>query len=122
MTDVRLKTEEYVYEGRVYTLTCNMNVLADVQEAYGGSLMQALNRVKSLRVTLEFLAAMLNDAADTQDLRDEDGRLLHVTARQLGRKLSLQETTRAGKLVTRLIIAAMPESKKSEDEEDEEKN
>lgn len=106
----------------MYTLTCNMNVLADVQEAYGGSLMQALNRVKSLRVTLEFLAAMLNDAADTQDLRDEDGRLLHVTARQLGRKLSLQETTEAGKLVTRLIIAAMPESKKSEDEEDEEKN
>ena len=114
MTDVRQKTAEYEYEGRIYSLTCDMNVLADVQEEYGGDLMRALKRVTSLKVTLIFLAAMLNDAAETQDLRGEDGKLLAVTAHELGRKLTLEQTTEAAQLITGLIVAAMPETKKGE--------
>lgn len=115
VTDVRQKTAEYEYEGRVYNLTCNMNVLADVQEANDGNLMRALKRAASLKVTLEFLAAMLNDAAETQDLRGKDGKLLHVTKHELGCKLTLEQTTEAARLVRRLIVASMPEAEKDKE-------
>lgn len=115
MTDVRKKTAEYEYEGKIYNLTCNMNVLADVQEAYDGKLMRALKRVTSLKVTLIFLAAMLNDAAETQDLRDEDGKLLHVTKHELGCKLTLEQTTEAAQMIAGLIVAAMPEAEKDKE-------
>lgn len=117
MEDVRVKTAEYEYAGRIYNLTCNMNVLADVQEEYDGDLMRALRRVTSLRATLTFLAAMLNDAAETQDLRGEDGKLLRVSARELGRKLTMAQTTEASPIVTKLIIAAMPVQEQSEEPE-----
>lgn len=115
VTDVRQKTAEYEYEGKIYNLTCNMNVLADVQEAYDGKLMRALKRVTSLKVTLIFLAAMLNDAAETQDLRDEDGKLLHVTKHELGCKLTLEQTTEAAQMIAGLIVAAMPEAEKDKE-------
>lgn len=114
MTDVRLKTAEFEYAGRVYNLTCNMNVLADVQEEYGGDLMRALKRVTSLKTTLVFLAAMLNDAAETQGLRGEDGNLVRVTAHEIGRKLTLAQTTEAAQMIAGLIVASMPEAKKDE--------
>ena len=72
--DVRLKTEPFALNGKVYNICCNMNVLADVQEAYGGDFRNALNNPTSLRTSLVFLAAMLNDAA--KDL----GRMLPVSA------------------------------------------
>ena len=114
MTDVRQKTAEYEYAGRIYNLTCNMNVLADVQEEYDGDLMRALRSVTSFKSTLRFLAAMLNDAAETQDLRGEDGKLLRVSARELGRKLTMTQTTDAAQLITKLIMAAMPEREDTE--------
>lgn len=114
MTDVRQKTAEYEYNGRIYNLTCNMNVLADVQEEYDGDLMRALRSVTSLKSTLRFLAAMLNDAAETQDLRGEDGKLLCVTARELGRKLTMTQVTDAAQLITKLIMAAMPDREDTE--------
>lgn len=115
VTDVRQKTAEYEYEGKVYNLTCNMNVLADVQEAYDGNLMRALKRVTSLKAALTFLTAMLNDAAETQDLRDEDGKLLHVTKHELGCKLTLEQTTEAAQMIAGLIVAAMPEAEKDKE-------
>lgn len=115
MTDVRLKTAEFEYAGKIYNLTCNMNVLADVQEEYGGDLMRALKRVTSLKTTLVFLAAMLNDAAETQGLRGEDGKLLRVTAHEIGRKLTLAQTTEAAQMITGLIVAAMPEAEKDKE-------
>lgn len=110
--DVRQKTAEFAYEGRVYDLTCNMNVLADVQEEFDGDLMRALRSVTRIRTTMIFLAAMLNDAAETQDLRGEDGKLLHVTARELGKRLTMEQTTEAARTVASLIVAAMPETEK----------
>lgn len=114
MGDVRQKTAEYEYAGRIYNLTCNMNVLADVQEEYDGDLMRALRSVTSFKSTLRFLAAMLNDAAETQDLRGENGKLLRVSARELGRKLTMTQVTDAAQLITRLIMAAMPEREDAE--------
>ena len=114
MTDVRQKTAEYEYAGRIYNLTCNMNVLADVQEEYDGDLMRALRSVTSRKATLRFRAARPDGAAETQDLRGEDGKLLRVTARELGRKLTMTQTTDAAQLITKLIMAAMPEREDAE--------
>lgn len=112
MMDVRQKTAEFAYEGRVYDLTCNMNVFADVQCEFDGDLKRALRSVMQFRTTMVFLAAMLNDAAETQDLRGEDGKLLHVSARELGKRLTLEQTTEATRVIIPLIAAAMPEADK----------
>ena len=119
MTDVRQKTAEYEYAGRVYNLTCNMNVLADVQEEYDGDLMRALRSVTSFKSTLRFLAAMLNDAAETQDLRGEDGKLLRVTARELGRNLNIDQVKDVTPLIMKLIIEAVPVEEDAEKPEQE---
>lgn len=114
MADIRLKTVDYEMDGTKYRLACNMNVLADVQEAYDGDLVKALNTSGGLRGTLEFLAAMLTDAADTQEIKTDDGGQLRFTAKQLGKKMTLREAVEAGKLIMPLIrdaIAAEEEEK-----------
>lgn len=116
MGDIRLKTVDYELDGRTYQLTCNMNVLADVQEAYNGNLVRALNTSGGLKGTLEFLAAMLTDAADTQGVEDADGCPLRFTARELGRKLTLKETMAAGKKIMPIIRAAVAADKEEENE------
>lgn len=119
MGDVRQKTAEYEYAGRIYNLTCNMNVLADVQEEYDGDLMRALRSVTSFKSTLRFLAAMLNDAAETQDLRGEGGKLLRVTARELGRNLNIDQVKDVTPLIMKLIIEAVPVEEDAEKPEQE---
>lgn len=101
MKDIRLHEIPFTLDGRQYTLRCNMNVLADVQEAYNGELSPALSSRGTLRSALEFLAAMLNDDADQRGLFEPgvtaqglpcppelDRRF---TARQLGRKLKREQ-------------------------------
>lgn len=122
MGDVRQKTAEYEYAGRIYNLTCNMNVLADVQEEYDGDLMRALRSVTSFKSTLRFLAAMLNDAAETQDLRGEDGKLLRVTARELGRNLNIDQVKDVTPLIMKLIIEAVPEEDAEKPEQESGEN
>lgn len=114
MEDIRLKNAEYTLDGKTYTIACNLNVLADVQEAYDGDLIRALDSAKGLRATLEFLAAMLRDAADS---RGETGEVRRITAKELGRRLTLQETIEAGEIIFPLILDAIPHEK-----EDTEKN
>ena len=58
-----------------------MNVLADVQEAYNGSLMAALRNPSSIKAATTFLSAMLNDCAETNGWPER------YTARQVGRLL-----------------------------------
>lgn len=118
MSDIRLKTVDYELGGRTYQLTCNMNVLADVQEAYNGSLVRALNTSSGLKGTLVFLAAMLTDAADTQGVEDADGCPMRFTARELGRKLTLKETVAAGEKIMPIIRAAVA----ADTEEEKQKN
>lgn len=101
MSDIRLREVPFELDGRHYTLRCNMNVLADVQEAYNGDLGPALSKRGTLHSALEFLAAMLNDDADLQGLFDPGTTPegyprapeleKRFTARQLGRKLKREE-------------------------------
>ena len=97
MSDIRLREIPFELDGVKYTLRCNMNVLADVQEAYGGDLTPALSMRGTFHSALEFLAAMLNEDAEIRGLFEPgvtpDGYPCapelskRFTARQLGRKL-----------------------------------
>lgn len=80
MSDIRLEEKPFELDGKTYKLRCNMNVLADVQEAYNGDFTEALSGKSTLRSALCFLAAMLNDYADEQGWQER------FTAKQLGRR------------------------------------
>lgn len=123
METTKLNTVDYELEGRVYRLSCNMNVLADVQDEYDGNLLRALNTVHGLKSTLAFLAGMLTDAADTQGIKDENGLPLVFTRKQLGRKLTLSQTIEAGKLIYPLVWAEVVEKNQAgKEQKEDEKN
>lgn len=110
--DIRLKTTPFEFEGKTYNLCCNMNVLADVQEAFGGDLSAALTAKTSVRSTLEFLAAMLNDCADGNGWPER------YTVKQLGRKLPAILLPEVAPMVWALVHSACADP----DGEDHEKN
>lgn len=122
MSDLRLESAPFSFEGRSYTLRCNMNVLADVQSAYGGNLAPALSGSGTLRSVLEFLAAMMNDYADEQGWFDPDPYtgevVLHkrFTARMLGRKLRREDIPMVK--IFALVTAAVTPQKKENAEPD----
>ena len=124
METTKLNTVDYELEGRVYRLSCNMNVLADVQDEYDGNLLRALNTVHGLNSTLAFLAATRTDAADTQGVTDDNGLPLRFTSKQLGRKLTMHQTLEAGTRIYPLIQAAVepPEEELGEKTSEDEKN
>ena len=129
MNDIRLKEIPFVFEGRTYILRCNMNVLADVQAAYGGDLSPALSGRGTMRSVMEFLAAMMNDYADEQGWFNPDAvtgvpilqasftarKLVPIlqasfTARKLGRNLRREDIPMAKILA--LVTAAITPIKK----------
>ena len=116
MNDIRLKEIPFVFEGRTYILRCNMNVLADVQAAYGGDLSPALSGRGTMRSVMEFLAAMMNDYADEQGWFNPDAvsgvPILQAsfTARKLGRNLRREDIPMAKILA--LVTAAITPIKK----------
>ena len=123
METTKLETVDYEFEGRVYRLTCNMNAIAYVQDEYNGNLVQALDRIHGIKSTLAFLAGMLTDAADSQGIKDENGLPLVFTRKQLGRKLTLQQTVEAGKLIYPLVRAeVMRQEDAGETPQEDEKN
>lgn len=123
METTKLETVDYEFEGRVYRLTCNMNAIAYVQDEYDGNLVQALDRIHGIKSTLAFLAGMLTDAADSQGIKDENGLPLVFTRKQLGRKLTLQQTVEAGKLIYPLVRAeVMRQEDAGETPQEDEKN
>lgn len=81
MRDIRLEELPFEFNGKTYLLRCNMNVLADVQEASGGTIGGVLSGSNPTKAVLLFLAAMLNDYADEQGWPET------FTARDVGRKL-----------------------------------
>lgn len=114
MSGVRMREIPYELDGKRYRLRCNMNVLADVQEAYDGDFMESLNSKSSMKGILEFFAAMLNDYAD------EMGWPERFTAKQLGRKLRREEIP--GVEIMGLVTeAVLPRKKEEADAEDETK-
>ena len=81
MADIRLKTDSIELDGENWELRCSMNVLADVQEAFGGDLLEALNPAHTIRSAMVVCAAMLNEAAALRGREDR------FTPAELGRKL-----------------------------------
>lgn len=81
VTDLRLQELDFDFDGRRYKLRCNMNVLADVQEDFGGVLTPAVSGGAAMKSTLSFLAAMLNDYAEDMGWPER------YTRRELGKKL-----------------------------------
>ena len=76
----KLKSANIVLAGKEFTIRCNFNVLAEIEEEHGG--LSALLRCgKPMTVTKTVLACMLNDFADEQGL-DE-----HFTPSQTGRNM-----------------------------------
>lgn len=123
METTKLETVDYEFEGRVYRLTCNMNAIAYVQDEYNGNLVQALDRIHGIKSTLAFLAGMLTDAADSQGIKGENGLPLVFTRKQLGRKLTLQQTVEAGKLIYPLVrTEVMRQEDAGETPQEDEKN
>lgn len=107
--DIRLKSLAYQYGGHTYNLVCNMNVLADVQEAMNGNLSKALSQISSIKNTLTFLAAMLNDAADTE------GRPERFTAKELGRSLTMTDIGNIGGDIWAIVAAGIGDLVEPED-------
>lgn len=113
MRDIRLEQMPFSFDGKVWQLRCNMNVLADVQDSYGGSITDALTGGKPSRSVIEFLAAMLNDYAE------EMGWTERYTARSLGRKLSpnMVPTVEIMGLVMRAVAPPAEEGAETEPSE-----
>lgn len=117
MSGLRLDSVPFSFEGRTYILRCNMNVLADVQEAYGGNLAPALSMRGTLHSVLEFLAAMMNEYADEQGWFDPDPDTgepvlpARFTARKLGRKVNRDEIPMTK--IFALVFAAVNVKKKA---------
>lgn len=108
--DIRQKTLPFVFEGRTYKLRCNMNVLADVQEASGGKISTSLSGKAGLKSSLMYLAAMMTDYADEQNWTDDDGMPLTFTWRALGRVLRPKDVSQAEILSLVLDALTPPKS------------
>ena len=118
--DMRLKTERYTVGGKEYELCCNMNVLADVQEAVEGDLLGLFHSGATYKTALIFGAAMLNEYADAQGWPER------FTAKSLGRQIE-GSPVEFSSMVTGLIMSAIfkPDDKKEQSNEsgnDEPKN
>lgn len=114
MSGARMREIPYELDGKQYRLRCNMNVLADVQEAYDGDFMESLNSKSSMKGILEFLAAMLNDYADEMNWPER------FTAKQLGRRLRREEIPGV-EIMALVTEAVLPRKKEEADAEDETK-
>lgn len=103
MDDLRLKTADITVGGRTYTICCNMNVLADVQNMYDGDMRKALAD-SSANGIRNFLAAMINDARD--NLGEEP-----LSIKEVGRLVGFKN---AKETILPLIIAAFADSKEED--------
>lgn len=103
MDDIRLKKTTITADGREWTVVCNMNVLADVQEAHGGNLVEALEAALThpLKTALEFAAAMINDAADAA------GEDVRYTPSSLGRAIPAARPGEFSDRIMALVWAAL---------------
>ena len=96
-----MKTYKWNFDGKEWELTCNMNVLAAVQEAYNGRLSEALTD-STAKSSLEFLAAMMNDYADLRGWPER------YTAKQLGRGMDFNEFESVSHEVVKLLSFVLP--------------
>ena len=116
--DIRQKEKPFVFEGKTYKLRCNMNVLADVQEASGGNISTSLSGKSGLKSSLMYLAAMMTDYADEQGWTDEDGMPLTFTWRTLGRVLRPEDVPQVD--IMTIVLDALTPPKSGENTEQSE--
>lgn len=100
MNDIRIKKETIQFDGRDIVLCCNMNVLADVQEAYGGNINGAL-RGATVKSLLHFLTAMINDHLDSS------GDAQRYTVREVGRLIPPADLKEITQTVMGLVTSAL---------------
>jgi len=113
MRDIRLESIPFEYDGKTFLLRCNMNVLADVQEAFGGTISDALNGRKPTRSVIEFLTAMLNDYADEQGWPER------YTAKAVGRSLGIRQVP-AKEIMAMFVRSMIPDDAVSGEDTGEE--
>ncbi len=121
LMDVRLKTMPYEIDGHKLTLSCNMDVLAELQ-AQDSNLGQLLDGDRSMRNYLRLMAAMINSELRRQgvDAAYTDG--------DLGRRISFREFRKNNHAVFAMLVSAVivddPEEAepKTEQPEADEKN
>lgn len=111
MSDIRLESMPFEIGGKKYLLRCNMNVLADVQEAFGGDFASALDGKSTMKSVLTFLAAMLNDYADEQGWEE------HFTVRSLGRHINKPSDLPMDKIMALVVRSITPEATEETPEE-----
>lgn len=106
---IRLEKKNFEFNGKTYVLTCNMNVLADLQEMNGGELPNIASEKDGIKVRMEYLAAMMNDYAD------EMGWPERYTGKTIGRKLKTVDPALMQD-IQRLVIHALfvPKEEKEE--------
>lgn len=108
--DIRLKTQPFNFDGKTFQLCCNMNVLADVQSVYEGNIRIALESPDKVRSLLEFLTAMLNDYADSQNWEER------YTSRQVGRLLKPSQLNMISETVMGLVVDSLKDESDTEEE------
>lgn len=116
MEDIRLESVPYELNGKTYRLCCNFNVLADIVAEFGG-LPDLFDGSKGLLYYKSFLAAMLNDYADSQGWPErytgkEIGRILDF------RTLKTEDVQNVINLVIKSIYRKKESSETSENEGD----
>lgn len=113
--DMRLKELAIWLDGQRYVLRCNMNVLAELQEACDG-LGSLLESKMGLRSFNRLVAAMVNEAADSAGLD------VRYTDKEIGRKLGWKDFQRYKDDVFALFIAAISDEGGDQPAEGSEKN
>lgn len=108
MEDIRMKTIQHEFQGRIYELRCNFNVLADI-EAEAGSL-GAFLRMGMMKAVLIALAAMLNDYAESVGWQER------IRSKELGRMLSTEpaKVKAVSEMVMALVLDAIKAPASSE--------
>lgn len=98
--DVRLKTMPYEIDGHKLTLSCNMDVLAELQ-AQDSNLKQLLDDDRSMRNYLRLMAAMINSELRHQgvDAAYTDG--------ELGRRISFREFRQNNLAVFSMLVSSV---------------
>lgn len=111
--DIRLKETDFELNGKTYKLRCNMNVLADVQEAFGGNMAKSLDERNIVRSVMEFLAAMMNDYLD------EQGETERFTAKKLGRMIKPGRMNEIRSIVMPLVTDALSSGEPQQEAQDD---
>lgn len=82
ITIIKLEKKQLEFDGRVFEVSCNMAVLAALEEARGS--LDAVINLPTFQQAPELLAAMLNDYAEDQ------GWEIRYTPKQVAQRINLQ--------------------------------